>query len=561
MKKFLIILSALLLCITPFFAIHSDNDLKVYASYNNTYNYTAEISTNYPTTFLEGIDSVESVNFDYLMYYSINYPTPIPFKILMDCGNNFGYQGAFNLLCFQMSRYDYVDYDYRGLTNSLLIWGNFRVNTYDYGYASITGTISKVVFTDCYVDAIANGLNNPFPYCDYTSQYSCTTYRNYSCSSEDLSQFLDMNSETNFNFDYQSMLTYVNQSSLYNIIDFFTLKQRDMYCGNLLDCVSSFHFSFHNGGTYSANTISSNSHYFFSMNLSFNTATYSDYDYEIIESGCVIKDFEIIVNKPVIRLDNTLVLYNYNYDCAISSISSIEYCLSKDNDLYKAKYTGSLPNNKFIGVVSGELQNRIYDEYIYIYLTFNGNKVNFDSVGNFALGFDFNFSRYYEPFVIKGSELNNYNLPTLNKPDDWHDFGGWIRYGFVWFIFYNPVIAPISKFIVSIFGVFINVFKFILGFELGAFLLAFIGFIIIYNLFVSISPIQSAWKGVGAIDNELDNYRDDYRKYKEEHKFDKVHNNLRDTNKVSKMRNKVKDKWRKNSIKVQKKLDKKRNKK
>ena len=82
MKKFLIILSALLLCITPFFTIQNDNSLYV-SAYDNVHEYTANISTDYATTFLEGIDNVESVNFDYLLYYSISYPVPIPFKIII----------------------------------------------------------------------------------------------------------------------------------------------------------------------------------------------------------------------------------------------------------------------------------------------------------------------------------------------------------------------------------------------------------------------------------------------------------------------------------------------
>lgn len=499
------VLVALIFCIPQ-------NNFKVYAS---EYSYTADVVTDYDTTFLNGISSVDSVNFDYIMHYQFSYPQPLPFKIIIDCGNTFPYLSNFTTLGIRLNPYQYIDYDIVDFNCSLLLHGEFSVVLFDYGYAEITGVLSKVIITDCFFDVDRSNWCDPFPYCNNSNSNAHISYRRFCDNSSKLSSYVDFNSETNYIYDLSSIIEYDFNSLTQNVIDFFTLKGNDcFFTSNILEDISSFGLDFYStsNGSGRWNAISKNSHYYFTCDFYLTNANMSNYTFVIDYSSLLLRNFEIKVNRPVYRTENTLVIYNYDYDCAVSSISSVEYALSKNGDTYKAKYTGSVPNSTTIGFVCEELQNRLYDEYIYIYLTFNNNQVDFSNTGQFSLGFDFNFSRFYEPLVIDtSSDFDSYGLPSLKKPKKLTDIGGWIDYATKWVFFYNPIVKPVSKVIGSIFSMLVVCVKFLVDLPLGGFVLSFIGFMVFYKLLSAFMPSFSPKSVVNLTTNVFEKTSSSYR--------------------------------------------------
>lgn len=504
-----------LLSVVSIFAIfNTQNITSVSASeIGETYSYTADIVTDYDTSFLNGIDSVESVSFNYNTYllYTFNSSFSISINIYSTQALNListSTSTTFEYMGFRLNRYDEINYSADCFTFDLALYGQFRLSSYDKSSTLksyfFVGTCNKILITDLFAD------NFSYQGYDYFANYdNYVTSRSYQTFSDDLSYYLDMNSETNFNYSFSDFLNAYNYnwgSYTYSIIDYIynvlSCKEGTYIfdSGRLQDFdnndLKSLNVYFRSSATASTSTSVQNE---IRTNLFYYTLTttyYSDFNSDLnkypegvtIENKLIINDFTVVVNKPVNRTENTLVLYNYDYDCAISSINSVEYALSKDLDIYKAKYTGTLPNSRTIGFSCAELQNRLYDEYIYIYLTFTNNVIDFDEL-SFSLGFDFNFSRFYEPLVIQDSIFfQNISFPGLTKPEHWYQFAGWIMYGITYVLFYNPIISPVTKFLFPVISILINVCKFILHLPLGQFVLAYVGFMVIIKFIGSFMP-------------------------------------------------------------------------
>lgn len=494
--------------------------------FDNEYNYSAELSTDYSTTFLEGIKSIESVNFGYYNYYDIILNQSVGFNFIVETSTPLNLPSYHNNLpslkglLLRLNQFGYIDNSADCFKYNVLILGDFSCTassnsgSYKYRFGSM-GSCNRIVISNMNLDF--NNTNNILPYVSRNYYENSLRYSN--CSS-DLNSFIDLDSNTNFNFSSEKLFdgSSINGQNIFSFIDKLLFTNDVNYLDSGLICcygsnnMPSISFNVLNKDGYihttTINSLNNSFSYRFFLSNYFNRYDTSKI---IVNKKLIIDDFEFVINRPSERLENTLVLYNYDYDCAISSISSIKYALDRNNCLYSATYNGLLPNNRYIAVESKGLQNRLYDNYVYLYLNFNNNIIDF-SENTFSLGFDFNFSRYYEPFVIVSNDLITYDLPPLNKPYNWFDFGGWINYGFIWLIFYSPIISPISQFIVAIFGLLINSLRFILGFNLGSFILSFIGFIMLYNFFVSISPIQKIGKGINILDKNIhDDFYDETR--------------------------------------------------
>lgn len=365
---------------------------------------------------------------------------------------------------------------------------------------------------------------------------------------ENLSSLVDMDSSSNFTFDL-NLFDYLDSGSD-SLLNFFR------YIG------------FVEGGT-SSGQLQKRSYYFnLDSSLSFNDSSfYSIYDgttrksyysdlfycYSVTSYGggyipigdidsfqSLFNDFYFLINRPVYRTNNTLVLYNYDYLSSLQFVSSVSYQLRRGVDYYNVNYSGSLINNYFIYVSSEEVNNILFDDYIYFYITFS----NFvSSSSSLSLGFDFNFTYYNEPLVSSNGSYNfdfekpgyvdmrfslaPFYIPILEA----------VQNALIFLLFYCPIISDILAFIHldQFFGAIFNIFGFsnngitLLGINLGSFVWACISFLIFFKLFRSFMPVlwsskveaSSSWSSLMARPDKLKekerlaHHREIYRKHKE----------------------------------------------
>lgn len=477
------------------------------ATTGNTYEYSANIVENYDTTFLNGIDSVESVKFDYYTYIHYSFTNA---QTVNGCLYSYrsisSYTSNTRIIGFKYNIQNYIDYFANTNTLNFMLYGNFTIKQETFKTPAVNGnpTMYRYSFTgtctDFYITDFFLSINNnifQFAAIDYKAKP-----RSFVCSDDNLSDYLDFDSSTNYTYDLSSVFSFLSDLSYqrYNLL-------KSMQIDGTFD-TGAFYYAVPTVQLWTQDSKGNNYYSNFSTKpIDANVAPYGDlYPYfylsfdhysdnfyltsgkYTVDSKIYITNFEVTVNRPVERLENALVLYNYDYDCGIKSINHIEYALSKNGDRYIAKYDGKLPNSRFIGIVSEDLQNRIYDEYIYIYLTFDNNTVDMSKTGSFALGFDFNFAKYYEPFVIDTIDIGNYNLPILKKPRDWYDFGGWIMYAFIYVLFYNPVVATFAPYLTHFMALIYNSLTFVTGFSIGTVLTGLLGFSILLGFFSSFVP-------------------------------------------------------------------------
>ena len=220
--------------------------------------------------------------------------------------------------------------------------------------------------------------------------------------------------------------------------------------------------------------------------------------------------FYFLIEKPVYRVNNTLIIYNYDYFDQLSKIKSIKYSLSKDNNLYVVQYSGEIPNSKYIYLYNNEIQNITFDEYIYLYLTFDGN-IFYTSYSNLGsnkrsyyidldLGFDFNFTYYAEPLVL-GNGSYNYTFekpaykdarigfsiapPRLEIPIE-----AWAYNVVIFFCFYCPIISDVLNLLHI--NYFINALMTVFGLfassTIGNFVNAALCFLLFWAIMKSLLP-------------------------------------------------------------------------
>lgn len=495
----------------------------VYGASANTYEYNANVVENYDTTFLNGIESVDSVKFDYYSYFHYHFTDAQTVSGALESYRSISssdFCGNTSIIGFKYNISDYINYDTNSAnTLNFMLYGKFVITQNSYKSPATNSTMYRYSFTgtctDFYVtDFFFSFNNNIFQYASINYKASP---RSFVSTDTNLSDYLDFNSETNYSYDISTVLSFLNvlDNKDYNLLKnlqngtgFSTGAMR--YAASTVQLWTKEYYSSSDINKYANLNTSSikatqspyadlNPYFWFSFRTDENF--YQTTGKYTVESKLYITNFIVTVNRPVERLENALVLYNYDYDNAISRVNHIEYALSKNGDKYVAKYDGKLPNSRFIGIVSEDLQNRIYDEYIYIYLTFDNNTIDISKLGTFSLGFDFNFSKYYEPFVIDTINVGDYNLPILNKPRDWWDFGGWIMYAFVFILFYNPVVSTFAPYLTHFMALLYNSLTFITGFALGQFLFALIGFSILFGFFSSALPFKSVPKIFDQVSN------------------------------------------------------------
>ena len=223
--------------------------------------------------------------------------------------------------------------------------------------------------------------------------------------------------------------------------------------------------------------------------------------FSFVEETVNLSTFYFYIKKPIHRINNTLVIYNYDYIDFLDNVNSISYSLSKGNDLYVVDYQGNVPNTKYIYVYNNEIQNITFDEYIYLYMTFNNSTFVLDN-GRFFLdlGFDFNFTYYTEPLVLNDGSYNyEFKKPAYKDsrigfsiaPPQLHiPIEAWVYNAVIFLCFYCPIISDIlgllkvNYFINSL----MTVFTMFVGSSIGQFVNACLCFLLFWGIMKSLLP-------------------------------------------------------------------------
>lgn len=355
-----------------------------------------------------------------------------------------------------------------------------------------------------------------------TSTTINATYFNKVINSTDLSSFIDMSSSTNFSMNDFSFMDFVSTNSLKfsNFLSKFfivsaSLNQTLPSCSFSASQLSSFSVLLDRSKVsffcclYKGSSQVSLFCFDYFLSASSNVQ-YSSSATRTRQKGVYFKDFYFLINRPVYRTNNSLVLYNYDYDNFLSKVSSVTYQLQKNDMKYNIVYNGTLPNSYFILVSNEKINNMIFDKYIYLYFNFKYdlNSVIFDdsfvSVKDYSFGFDFNFTYYTNPLVTSNGSFNYkfekpsyvdmpfslvpFYLPVLEAVEN----------ALIFLMFYCPVSRHILIFIHldEFFGSLFKVFNFsnssmsVLGVNLGSFLWSCIAFIIFFKLLQSFMPLM-----------------------------------------------------------------------
>lgn len=208
-----------------------------------------------------------------------------------------------------------------------------------------------------------------------------------------------------------------------------------------------------------------------------------------------IDEFFFFIHRPSYRVDNTLVIYNFDYYNLLYSVNNVTYQLQVNGDFYDIIYNGKFPNNYFNYFYNDTVANTIYDEYVSLYLSFDDNVLVSEN-GSILLGFDFNFAYYVQPLVTSNGSYNY----TFDKP-------GYVEMPFslapfhlpvleavencmIFLVFYCPLISDVLGFLHFdlFFGGLISIFDFILGSGIGNFVLGCLAFIILWSILKSFFP-------------------------------------------------------------------------
>lgn len=521
MKKILCFICAFTLGFFSLFNIKTNSKSFMSAfAYDNTYNYNAEVLSDYNSMGNYSIDSVKS----------LSYMKDIVYKITISSTSKY----ATTFLSLRSTVNRTVDY--------YSTYNAFIFNSYD----SYNETLNFVVVSDSYIMHSPNGYNINLAINPNTTVTIYFSHSNLNLDSnfnlevntniidsglfEDTpySYLFDMDSDTNFTFNYYEHLLSQQPDELSRVL--VSLLFGGSFSGSSVIVNSSSDTLLATKKGDSLVSLYSNV-YFLSADVGFIMRSVVSSTISNNNNGVNIylslNEIHVKVYRPVSRINNTLVMYVYDFPQLISNVRSLYYSLARGNDLYEISYLGSLPNSYFIYIFNQDIQNTLFDEYIDVYFNFNSNSlISFDynsddNSYSCSLGFDFNYTYYSKPLVSSNS-VYSYNftkpsyvsmefsltplyIPVLEAVEN----------VFIFLLFYSPIISDIlellhlSEFI----GTLLTVINYYSTGVLGTFITALISFLIFYLFFKSIMPTVSS--GVGSmVDNSQFIYnREEYKKF------------------------------------------------
>ena len=215
-------------------------------------------------------------------------------------------------------------------------------------------------------------------------------------------------------------------------------------------------------------------------------------------------EFHFLIKKPSYRVNNSLIIYNFDYDAFLNQSRGVSYRLRKNNDLYFINNRLEVPNFRYLIYYSSEISNIIFDEYIDFDIGYDEGNSSYiidksllnGGFLNLALGFDFNFTYYSEPLVsVNGSydyvfnkpsyvymdwSLNPFHIPVLEAVEN----------VFIFLLFYCPIISDILEYLhFNVFmGGLLNIFQMFINSQIGNFVLGCFAFLILWSILKNLLP-------------------------------------------------------------------------
>lgn len=558
-KKIITIIACLTLVITSAFVILPKN--KSASAYDNTYNYTGSLNSDNYNLGDYAVTSVESIS-----YYS-NYV----FKITIDTtkldsdylflktfvGSSSDYSDEMFSFCFQVS-FPYgssSDYRLNGSicamsTGSNISFARRRIAGYNNFYIKKNSGVCFLFYSSS-SNSYLSSYNTFIPSNVYVQ--SVPYYHS------NFSDVLDMNSNTNFSFSSNNFGDVYN-STYYSLSRLFYLKYSsdilnetsNLIYNNLTSVSSEF---YNNGGEnfFTEDNQPYSCSYFNSSSSSVGYATqkyivFIDLSFSSKSSiGVRFKNFDFVINRPTVRVNNTLCIFNFDYSSFSSSISSLTYSFSKNNDEYIVNYNGPIPNDKFVFIYNSDIQKYLFDNYIHVSFNFpdkfiySDDYINTDTYPDeqfnilplFSYGFDFNFTYYAEPLVSSNSSYN-YTFEKPSYVDGSIKFSvvqskleipvlAWVENIFIFLCFYCPIISNLISLIhLDMFiGGLLNVMHLYIDSGIGNFVLSCFAFLIFFYVVKSLFPALIS-AGGGIVKDVYSNSQFAYnRKRKKEEKYQK----------------------------------------
>lgn len=525
--------------------ITSDINLYGYTASGQVFDYDGFLSSDYSNYGNYAIDSVEFLevsgvpvyhlvfnvanftNEELLYIYSDYVSSPAP--NLNSSFNSFILNSSNSSQFFSIFGYIEGDYSF-----NLVSYLNGQSAQYSINVPNGSNTLVHLYFAPSRFSALS--------YNSFTFESNYFTNRYYN----GVDAVVDMSGDTNFSFDIS--VNY-DESSLNN--DF--LNYLFYYeSGGFLKSFSLFgediyNFNFY---TYTNNNWSN-------RNVPVTNITVGGGNpLDTFTDNIFVSDCFFFVHKPSYRVDNTLVIYNFDYYNLLYSADYISYQLQRNGALYNVNYNGSVDNTYFIYLSNDNVNNTQFDEYVSVSIGFLNNLLPFVHTDNSTytcdLGFDFNFTYYVQP-LVSNNGIYNY---TFEKP-------GYVEMPFSLYPFYIPVLeivqnafifllfyCPIFSDVVELlnfdmfFGSLLNIFDFITTSAIGEFVYACLGFLIFWSLLKGFFPALvssgvSSVKGAyydGQYYYNKNRNREDYQKYKYQQK------KIKYTDKLYRLENKKKNK-------------------
>lgn len=501
-KRFFIFGIVLLLCSIVFLSFMPQKD--TYAS-GNIYTYDCEYLTDMSLLPDYAIESV--------MGYEFQNSTCL--SIVLDCSK---FPSPMGLFAFSANNY------LNGKDNSGFALKSF---IFDFGYSNLGNEFG---FNSIYAYSLDNinafsayygdGLDQVNFACNSGSGRICINFytstfydsgaiydhsnRDYS---SDFSAFLDMDSTTNqscmLNYDYFGR----DKKMFFQIYDYFAHAQSY----NLRLDLSNYTLDkvlLKSVGQSSFVDYSSYFNYIDRM-------SFANYFYPSFESRDFKMQYSSLyfkVNRPVYRLNNSLIVYSYDYlSSIISSTNLVDYRLTRGEDEYDVRYwsENALPNERYYIFNNKELDNIIFDTYVLVWFMdqMNVGKTYTMSAGDlryvegeglyYDFCFDFNFVQYMNPLVASDGSYNY----DFEKPDYvdmpfslnpfYIPFLELVENAMIFLMFYCPIVSDIMEilYLDRFIGSLLNVINFVLGSGIGQFILSCVAFFMFFSLIKTFMPI------------------------------------------------------------------------
>lgn len=372
---------------------------------------------------------------------------------------------------------------------------------------------------------------------------------------EDFSSLFDMSADTSFVLDnyYNSVENY-GFSHIINYIRFYGDNSNNWffhdypYIDDEIDLSSSNASNIRSSSSVATVDLSE----FGFDNVNFQPRLYSNNGYNgdlNFDFNFTYSDFYFYIKKPAYRVNNSLLIYNFDYQDIVSSVDYVRFQLSKDGDYYNVTYNGNLPNSKYIEIFNTSINNITFDEYIFLYLGFD-KTFTYSYYGDYSqaesdilyydetsytyslnvpldFGFDFNFNYYTQPLVTNKGSYKSYRFKKPGYVDMPFSLAPFYipvleiaENVMIFLVFYCPLISDVLELIYfdRFFGALLQLFNFIFGSAIGSFILGCLAFTIFWSLLKGLFPVfissgsRSYKEASDLYDEAIDSYNKPSRK-------------------------------------------------